>query len=1280
MRKKCLAGIMVLCLLLSMMPTMAFATEAECTKTEGCTAVAHEEGCPAADPAGGGDGNDPTVLLDEPADGYTEWTSTDSLPTSGTYRLATNVTVTEKTTVGGWASSRPETPAKVLTLDLNGHTITATNGQAFFVQTSGGLVIEDSKGNGKITNQDAGSSNLIYVGGSFELKSGTLENAASNGYALFLNSSSTATLSGGTVINTAKGGSAVQVNSSANLTMTAGEIQNTVDGGNAVYVNGNAGTFTMEGGKVTQESTYSSSAAIYANNSATSVSISGGEVVSNSMGVYAAFTPVSVTGGTFQTKSHAFQTRNTTIEPAAGKTVSVDSEGAVFYTFSESNNKIVDGEFTAPALTKSYTQEEASNLTVSGGTFDIQNIAASTNDNSEITISGGTFEKAVPDLDRYLDTDKEIQIQPDGSLIVGESSGETPADPVSVTINGGETNSFGTLAAAIEEVNKASAGDSITVSLGKDQIVTETIQINKDLNVTLDLGGKTLRGPDSGYTIQFGSFDKGGAAKPEDCEYTNSGTLTLTNGAVIGYRGILNYFGNVVLDQGLTLTTTERVVNTYGGKITVQGAKLKSTTAFGVGLFNSFYPFDFNASSAVTNSTHEKNKSAEFVMTAGSIDVVYYPVSGNNQRSAGTKATITGGTLTASEEYTAIYWPMEGELTVGGDAVITGGTGIEAKMGTITVKENAQIIGTAAYKADEPTNGGSSPEGSALLLTSQMYGAEGQYQTSNLLTVNIIGGTLTSQKGNAVTVYNTEKNTAQTTHVTVSGGQVNGKLSGITSVTTGENTVTTNGNTQTTSKSNTTLTVSGSVAPASINADGSTAYFANVTQAIASLDPDATEKTQISVFGNSTISTDVELQENITLVVAPGVQLTADVTSGESEKVVVTEQDANGNTVYKLVAKPENPEQTYVASITANGQTAYFDTLAAAVKTVQSGQTITLLKNSDTTGTITISRAVTFTLDPKTFTMKDTIAAGSGFVLTRSGNTYTVSVYTPPTPVTPDDNNSGSSSDHDSDYTISLPSRTPGGTVKASPRYAESGETVTLTVTPDAGYELDNLSVTDRKGNEVKLTEKGDGQYTFKMPNSRVEVQVAFTRVSSLPFADVAEDAWFRSAVEYVYENGLMNGTTATTFTPNATTSRGMIVAILWRQAGSPTVDYLMEFNDVAPTAYYGEAVRWAASEGIVGGYGDGRFGPNDTITRQQLAAILYRFAQPQGYDTSARADLSGYADLGAVSSYAVEALQWANAEGLVNGTSATTLSPGGNATRAQAAVILSRFCQSIAQ
>ena len=1252
MKKRLLASLMALCLIVGLLPTAALAAEEP-----------QEEEPLASDPV-------PVAA----ADGYTEWTSTDSLPTSGTYRLATNVTVTEKTTVGGWASSRPETPAKVLTLDLNGHTITATDGQAFFVQTSGGLVIEDSKGNGKITNAEASGSSrtLIQVNnGSFELKSGTLENAASNGYALVLNGSSTAILSGGTVINTAKGGYAVQVNSSANLTMTGGEIQNTGSSGHAVYINSTAG-FTMEGGKVTQESN-SSSAAIYANSSKTPISISGGEVVSNSMGVYAAFTPVSVTGGTFQTESHAFQTRYATIAPAEGNTVSVTSGDAVFYTFDQSDNKIVGGEFKAPALTKDYVYTVNPKLTVSGGTFNIEEVDASKNETSNIVISGGTFEKVAPDLEQYLDTGKEIQIQLDGSLIVGESSGETPADPVSVTVNDGEAKSFDTLAAAIEEVNKAGAGASITVSLGKDQIVTETIQINKDLNVTLDLGGKTLRGPDSGYTIQFGSFDKGGATKPEDCEYINNGTLTLTNGTVMGYRGILNYFGNVVLDQGLTMTTTDRVVNTYGGKITVQGAKLKSKTAFGVGLFNSFYPFDFNASSAVTNSTHEKNKSAEFVMTSGSIDVVYYPVSGNNQRSAGTKATITGGTLTASEEYTAIYWPMEGELTVGGNAVVTGGTGIEAKMGTITVKENAQIIGTAAYKADEPTNGGSSPEGSALLLTSQMYGAEGQYQTSNLLTVNITGGTLTSKQGNAVTVYNTETTEDQTAQVTVSGGTFEAEKAAIISVTKGDNAVTTDGNTQKTSKSQTTLTVFGSVAPASIDADGRTTYYTDVTTAIQSVNSEKTDETQITVFGNATISTDVKLSDKITLVVAPDAQLSADVTSGEDNMVVVTEQDANGNTVYKLVAKPENPGETYVASITANDQTAYFGTLAAAVKTVQNGQTITLLKDSDTTETITISRAVTFTLDPKTFTMKDTIAAGSGFVLTRSGNTYMVSVYVPPVnPPQPDDRPSGGSEDSsgsDGDYIVSADTGK-HGSVTISPKRADKGDTVTITVKPDKGYELDELTVTDKNGDEIKLTKKDDNKFTFKMPGAKVTVETTFKRMEvepENPFYDVNKDAYYYDAVLWAVDEGITSGVTDTLFAPDTSCTRAQMVTFLWRANGSPKADGTNPFTDVSADAYYYDAVLWAAEKGITSGTTAAAFSPDAVLTRGQTVTFLWRA------NGSPVADCAmSFTDVDA-SAYYAEAVRWAVSEGITAGTTNTTFSPAAPCTRAQIVTFLYR-------
>ena len=176
-----------------------------------------------------------------------------------------------------------------------------------------------------------------------------------------------------------------------------------------------------------------------------------------------------------------------------------------------------------------------------------------------------------------------------------------------------------------------------------------------------------------------------------------------------------------------------------------------------------------------------------------------------------------------------------------------------------------------------------------------------------------------------------------------------------------------------------------------------------------------------------------------------------------------------------------------------------------------------------------------------------------------------------------------------------------------------------------------------------------------------------------LPFLDVPEGHWSRSAVEYVYRAGLMNGTSATTFSPSATTTRGMIVTILHRMEGSPTVGF-SAFSDVKPDAYYSAAVAWAAANGIVKGYGDGSFRPDDAITREQMAAILYRYAQYQGQDVSALADLSGYTDAGRISDYAVEAMRWANARGLVTGTTADTISPTGNATREQVAVILTRF------
>lgn len=306
----------------------------------------------------------------------------------------------------------------------------------------------------------------------------------------------------------------------------------------------------------------------------------------------------------------------------------------------------------------------------------------------------------------------------------------------------------------------------------------------------------------------------------------------------------------------------------------------------------------------------------------------------------------------------------------------------------------------------------------------------------------------------------------------------------------------------------------------------------------------------------------------------------------------------------------------------------------------------------------------------------------------KSGTTYSfalryqrIGVYDV-SPIGPTANFSTESTGGNSDptYSITLPDNTPGGTVKASHRYAERGNTITLTLIPDDGYELNTLTATDSKGNEIDLTHKSDGKYTFKMPAGRVEIEASFRKIKPepLPFTDIAENAWYADAVRYVYQHGLMTGTGGSTFNPDGTTTRAQLVTILWRQAGSPVVNYLIDFSDIPADAYYTEAVRWAASEGITGGYGNGKFGSDDPITREQLAAILYRYAQKMGYDVTGRADLTGYADLQQVSGYALEAMRWAVDNGIITGTTSTTISPKDTATRAQAAAILMRFAENL--
>ncbi|MDO4281296.1 MAG: S-layer homology domain-containing protein, partial [Peptococcaceae bacterium] len=259
-------------------------------------------------------------------------------------------------------------------------------------------------------------------------------------------------------------------------------------------------------------------------------------------------------------------------------------------------------------------------------------------------------------------------------------------------------------------------------------------------------------------------------------------------------------------------------------------------------------------------------------------------------------------------------------------------------------------------------------------------------------------------------------------------------------------------------------------------------------------------------------------------------------------------------------------------------------------------------------------------------------------------------------------------------------------------KYVTEGENVTITVTPDDGYAVDSVTVTAKNGKSVDVTKNSDGTYSFTMPKSNVTITATLVESdepapepqpepSALPFTDVSADAWYIDPVRFVYSEGLMTGTSATTFSPNLTTTRGMIVAILYRMEGEPDLsgeNLGYPFADVDANAYYSDAVYWARLNGIVSGYSSDAFGPTDSITREQLAAILYNYAAYKGADTSARADLSAYSDSGSISGWATDAMQWTNAEGIVNGMSATELAPKGNATRAQVAAMLQRYITNV--
>ena len=407
---------------------------------------------------------------------------------------------------------------------------------------------------------------------------------------------------------------------------------------------------------------------------------------------------------------------------------------------------------------------------------------------------------------------------------------------------------------------------------------------------------------------------------------------------------------------------------------------------------------------------------------------------------------------------------------------------------------------------------------------------------------------------------------------------------------------------------------------------------------------------------NETVAT---VSNGLVTAIAPG-----------TATITVTTEDGSKTATCTVIVHTATTITTQPQSVSVTeGQSATFSVTATGDNLRYQWQ----INSSNGWSAITGATDASYTIDRTTTAMSGNqyrcIVTGNGGETTSSAATLTVRPYDPP---------------YTGKYSYEIVSDVgENGTIDVD-RYATEGDQVTITVSPDEAYLLDDLTVTSG-GKDVALTDNGDGTYTFTMPSGDVAITATFaedpnwedpeapsTDVSEI-FTDVPANHWAQAAIQYVYDNGLMTGVSDTAFAPEATTTRAMIVSMLARME-NVTSAADAGFADVAAGDWYATAVNWAAANGIVSGISNDTFAPNDPITREQLAAMLMNYAQWKGQDTSARADLSHYSDAENISSWANDVLSWAVAEGLLTGVTDDTIAPQVHATRAQVAAILQRF------
>ena len=715
---------------------------------------------------------------------------------------------------------------------------------------------------------------------------------------------------------------------------------------------------------------------------------------------------------------------------------------------------------------------------------------------------------------------------------------------------------------------------------------------------------------------------------------------------------------------------------------------------------------------------------AKLTVYGGTIQGQYYGISGNGTRHD-TEVTINGGTITSTNGV-AIYQPQDGIMTINGGTIQSNITGIEIRSGSLTVNNGTISGGTGTPDSDENGSG---------TTTSNTGIAVAQHTTDKTITVTINGGTITG--GAAIYESNPQNNTEDTAvTVSIADATLNGALksSGFGTVTVDNATI--NGDVTKDGTGNmgiTNSTITGNVTKDTSN----TGSLGFVNSTIGGSAPENSNIVYVNTSVNGTIKNEAGNNEatvngvpyntlanainaakdgnTVTLLKDVNVdkgsvqntsgilKITKDITlDGNSKKITVTGDGANTPSVINI---EENANVTIKnLTIDSDKKAKHGLNLYNAGKvtvenvTIQNGTGYGIVCNSSD---LTVNGLTTRGNDWGGINIDTSAGNDSNFTMT-SGNIQegnSVCIENGQEENITAQISGGSFKDvmlQNVDSNVDLDIT--GGSFNDVKEVTKTGDTTTENPTPSdmitisggrfandvTNYLADGL-VQDSNGNvEKPYIPPANPNYKITigaMENGTVTATFVETEEPvAEPFVDVAEGDWFYDAVVYAYQNELMDGVGGNRFAPNSETTRAQLVTILYRLEGQPAVSGDLPFTDVEAGIWYTDAILWAAQNGIVNGVTDTTFAPGDEITRQQLVTILYRYAEAKGYDVSASADLSGYPDADQVQDYAQPAMAWAVAENIIQGMEDGTLKPAGNASRAQIATILMRFCEDVAQ